>query len=389
MNQKGVNKLWAVPLSGLLAVSLAACGSSPQSANPEPSSPPPAEPAAPAASGDQGFEAEWAKIVEAAKKEGEVVIYGQPFTDREQVMLQFEKVYPEIKVKYTGMRPNESGPKVIAEQNQGKYLADLYFEVQPDFPSKESVSMIRDYIVRPELQQDDAWVDGYEKGYELTANSNVYPFGLQPIPFIHINNDFIPKGEITSLDDLLDPKWKGKIIVGSFDRPAQGSSSVNGILMMKGEEFVRKLMEEQEVQYRIFDNRQIMENFATGKYPIAIGTTSTLVRDFVNSGAIKEVSKLEEETITAISPTNIGVLKNPPHPNATKVFVDWFLSKEGQTEWVNRTTGILSRRAGVESPDPELPSWSKIQATHSNHSVEGRKSHDWVIEYGKELMSKK
>jgi len=368
---------------GLLMVSLVACGSGQQGETPQ------ANPSAPPAQQNSSGDPEWDQIVEAAKKEGEVVIFGQPTVGREDIFKQFEKAYPEIKMKYSGMRPNESGPRIVAEQQQDRYLVDLYFEVPPDFLPREAFSPVLDYFVRPESKDDNNWVGGFQKGFELVSNAdNVYPFAVQVIPSIHVNNDVIPKGEINNYDDLLDPKWKGKIIIGSFDRTAQGSGALNGLLMMKGEDYVKKLIEEQETQYRIFDNRQILENFATGKFPIVIGPTPAQVNEFVTQGVIKEVTKIEDEVNTAVNPANLSVLKNPPHPNATKVFIDWFVSQEAQSYWVNHTDGFISRRAGAENTNPNVSGWEKVDPQHSNHTDEGRASHEWVVEYGKQLMSK-
>lgn len=341
----------------------------------------------PAPSGD----VEWEQLIERAKKEGELTIIGQAQTNREVVVKEFEKKYG-IKVKYTGMRPSEATPKVIAEQRQGKYLTDIMMEATQQlaldlYPIGASED-IRNYIVSSDIKDDNTWYNGYDTGYQMAENSGQYVFGVMDFPRVYVNNDVIPEGSFTSLDDLLDPKWKGKIIIHNFSRHAQGNSAMTALHMSEGREYINKLMEQDPMI--VDDVRQMVEWFAVGKYPIVVGADTTTLKNFEKQGVITKVGIIRPEIATVLHPLGIGVLKNPPHPNAAKLFVNWFLSKEGQNAFVSITTQYQSRRKDVaESPDPSIRRWATIDYQKSLQSKEAEETVHWVTELGKKVYKAK
>jgi len=330
------------------------------------------------------WEIEWEKTIEFAKKEGEVVIYGPASNEREEVMLSFNSAYPEIKVIYTGMRQTESAAKIAAEQQQDKFLGDVYFESPPFYISPTAFEDIKNFIVLPELKEDKTWHNGYEASYEMVSNSGIFPFAVGTVPIIHINNDVIPEGEIQTYQDLLKPEYKGKIIMQNFAIPNQTEASLTALYLTEGEEFVKKLVEEQDAIFINSNPRQMLESFVLGKYPIAIGIDVTGLRSFTEQGAIKKVTALEPDKTSILSTRNVGVLSKPPHPNATKVFINWFLGKEAQTKFVEATKLYSSRRQDVPE-SPNVRPWSEIDYKISLHSEEGRKVSQWVLNYGKTI----
>src|SRR5690606_17639663 len=115
---------------------------------------------------------------------------------------------------------------------------------------------------------------------------------------------------------------------------------------------------------------QLVENWATGKYPIGLGLNELEVTKFVANGVVKSWSKIDPDPITSLHPSTLAVLKNPPNPNATKLFVNWFLSQEAQLQRIKDQeeagTGNLSRRADVSKPNLDLvPGWDQIDYKHS------------------------
>ena len=70
------------------------------------------------------WKADWDKTVEAAKKEGQLTIYGSP--DFEALYGEFHKKYPEIKVTGVFNRGADAAKRLMAERRADKYLADVY-----------------------------------------------------------------------------------------------------------------------------------------------------------------------------------------------------------------------------------------------------------------------
>jgi ABC-type glycerol-3-phosphate transport system substrate-binding protein len=84
------------------------------------------------------------------------------------------------------------------------------------------------------------------------------------------------------------------------------------------------------------DLRQLADALAKGKVSIAFGLGRSQADPFVSAGLpLKPVPAPQEGLPASNSFGVIGIVKNPPHPNATKVFINWFLNREGQ-DWYGR-----------------------------------------------------
>lgn len=378
-------KVVSLAISCVMATGLAACGSGSNQAQPAAEAPKTEATAGTGASADtkkEAWQIEWEKTVEAAKQEGEVVVFGLP-TNREGVMEEFEKAFPGIKVKYSGMNPTQMTTKILAEQQQNKFLVDITLE-NAAVPSEN----IQDNIILPDVKDDKNWNYGYEAGYKMAQGDYKGQFAFSAIayPYVYINNDMIPEGEIKSLEDLLDPKWSGKIIAGDFSYVSSTMEMLNAMSFAIGGDFVDKLVDQQKMAVNP-ESRLATEQFATGKYPIGIGINNEILRDYRNQGVVSKVTKLQPEKSPYLLSFTTAIVKNPPHPNAAKVFMNWFLSKEGQTHYVNYVKEFISRRSDApRSPYEDIRSWDKIDYQNSSFEPEplGNRAH--MIELGKKAL---
>ena len=97
------------------------------------------------------------------------------------------------------------------------------------------------------------------------------------------------------------------------------------------------------------DLRQLADSLAKGKVAVAFGLGRSQVDPFVEAGLpLKPVPAPKEGLPASNSFGVIGIIKNPPNPNASKVFINWFLSREGQ-DWYGRIMENGSRRLDVET----------------------------------------
>ena len=153
--------------------------------------------------------------------------------------------------------------------------------------------------------------------------------------------------ELKSFDDYLNPKWKSKIGFSDPRVPSSGQSIWSFMWELKGEEFLKKLVQQELFLTR--DLRQLADALAKGKVAMAFGLGRSQTDPFVDAGLpIKPVPAPKEGLPASNSFGVIGVIKNPPNPNATKVFVNWFLSREGQG-WYGKIMENGSRRLDVET----------------------------------------
>jgi ABC-type Fe3+ transport system substrate-binding protein len=84
------------------------------------------------------------------------------------------------------------------------------------------------------------------------------------------------------------------------------------------------------------DDRQMLDFAARGKYPIAIGPSDVLTNEFIARGLpLKHLNPetLKEGTYITAGNGSLAIPRSAPHPNALRVYVDFFLSPEGQLEW--------------------------------------------------------
>lgn len=177
---------------------------------------------------------------------------------------------------------------------------------------------------------------------------------------VTINTNLVKPEEIKSYNDLLNPKWKGKILQGDPTVPGGGMSVGTTALGIMGEDFIKKLLEQQPMVVR--EKRLESEWLAQGKYSIGFGMDNRVATEFIESGApFVQLVPREGASIGGGS-GQIVIFKQAPHPNAAKVFLNWLLSKEGQSIY-HRPGGNGSRRKDVANewllparrPQPGIP----------------------------------
>ena len=298
---------------------------------------------------------EWKKVVEAARKEGKVVMTADPSEFYRKVfVLPFEKKYPEIKIEYTGMNGRDFRPRLLQERKVGQYLWDVRVSgINPetyDMKDEGFFDPVRPLII-PEIADDSKWHGGF--AYTFTDKEQKhFPTALYFAEYrILINRDFISETQLSSSRQLLDPQLKGKI---SILNPKSGSglAAVAQLYTLFGDKFVRDLFQKQGI-VSTSDKRQQVDWLARGKYPVALGMEQGFLLDFQKKGVgqnVKPVPSSQDDSLKVVHLVN-----KAPHPNAARVYVNWILSEEGQRDIVKGTEGI-SMRKDVDPPGKEKTS---------------------------------
>lgn len=124
---------------------------------------------------------------------------------------------------------------------------------------------------------------------------------------------------------------------------AQGASTLLGLWQARGPDFVRRLLTEQKPVFQE-TVRITTEWTATGRYPIGVGISQPELRRLQNDGIGKSLEVLEYGGGNPAA-SGVAVFKNAPHPNAAKVFVNWFLTQEGQTAWIDAWNAPVPRNS--------------------------------------------
>ncbi len=307
----------------------------------------------------------WNQAVAAAKKEGALVIAGPPARSlRSALTDDFAKAFPDIKIEYVGGFPNELEPRMLAERGAGRYLFDVYVNGAPSaiFTLKATGALepILPNLILPEVKDEKKWFGGFKPGTgfaDKAAPLTFFLFDGTASAVVHVNRKVVGKGEIKSFKDLLDPKWKGKIVMDDPRREGPGVNALAILAMSQGTEFVRQLLAQQVTFTR--QPRQIAEWVARGQYPIGVGVGTGPLTDLRKEGVGQDVELFSGEFANnAFSMTpgwgGIALMNRAPHPNAAKVYLNWLLSKEGQQAYVKPLETRNSRRVDVAPMDKDL-----------------------------------
>jgi iron(III) transport system substrate-binding protein len=361
-----------------MALVVSACAPAPAAAPPTAAPAQPAKPAepskpaeaaraaAPAASTSADWQAEFAKTVEAAKKE-KLVIVSMPGENDKKIMEMFKEAYPGIEVEHTGARPSDISPKIIAEQQNGVFAWDVFestgaSNMHEVLLPAGAFQDLPPYIVDPSIMDNSKWRNGKWDHYSSSTKLQIFNHDFSFRNGLYVNRDVIPVSDLANLDDLMKPQFQGKIVVDDCTVAAQGTSTLIGLWQAKGGDWLRQLFIQQKPVFQE-TVRVTSEWVATGRYPIAIGPADQELAKLQAEGIGKNVAPLEYGGGNT-SASGIAVFKNAPHPNAAKVFVNWFLSQDGQNAWVKAHSNPPprnSRRSDVPLNDPKgVPDYNNL-----------------------------
>ncbi len=282
--------------------------------------------------------AAWAKVVEAAKKEGKVVVYTSAIDGaHKEVVKSFTTKYG-VQVEVLEARASEVRERIRAEQAAGRAIGDVSLNGSTTTKLQLDEGVFQPHgslphggkVVEP-FSMDGTRVPAYAWSIGILANTNLVKPGEEP----------------KSWADLLDPRWKGKIL--SDDYRALGTGAVFFFVTTEklGPDFHPKLAANAPVFSRDILNDQ--RRVARGEYALYI------------TMSMPNVLKLKGLPVKLISPAegspyvrfDLAMLKGAPHPNATRLLMNHFLEEESQLVYARQgfgpTVGGVAAKAPAET----------------------------------------
>lgn len=278
------------------------------------------------------------EILSRAKSEGKVTFYtALSVTVAEELAKIFESNYG-IKVEIIRTGSERLYSRLLQEYDAGIHTADVinisnlgyYNELKRSGKiTSYSPPGVKENFRPKASDPDGTWFGGYGNILLIVYNKE------------KVASKDIPK----RWDDLLNSKWNGKIVTGHPGYSGYSVTFTSAILDIYGESFYKKLklLNPMVVQATLDSVRIVI----SGERPVGLGAPFQLSFEQKRSGAPIDFVLPEEGAVMSIDP--VSVLTKAPHPNAARVFMGFYLSRD--TQLLMTQKGYYSYRSDITYSD--------------------------------------
>jgi ABC-type Fe3+ transport system substrate-binding protein len=304
-----------------------------------------------AAAAESKRPAEWEKTLEAARKEGKIVIAIPPASELRKHMEPLLRQKFGLEAELVPAPGPKNASRIAAEQKAGVRYFDAIIcgtGTAVGLAHDAMLEPMEAFWMLPEIKEAKHWWGGHIWEDNISTNRFLYSFLADVSTHgIWYNTSLAKPEELRSFDDYLNPKWKGKIGFSDPRVPSSGQSIWSFMWDLKGEEFLKRLVQQDLFITR--DLRQLTDALGKGKLAAAFGVGRSQADPFVEAGLpLKPVPPPAEGLPASNGFGVMGVIKNPPNANAAKIFVNWFLSRDGQN-WYGKIMENGTRRLDVDT----------------------------------------
>jgi iron(III) transport system substrate-binding protein len=297
------------------------------------------------------FGQEWEKVLATAKTEGKVSVIGPVGSDRRDVLVDpFQKKYG-ITVDYFADRGSGIGPRLSAERGAGKYNWDVAVTGTTTglltlLPAG-MLDPMEPALILPDVKDPKKWRGGALEFVDAGKRFLVMTPSQRGTLFV--NPKVTKPEEIKSYKDLLDPKWRKRVVIDDPTRAGPGQATFTFFYLHPelGPNFIRALAKQEPAVLR--DYTQEIDGVAREKYAILIGVSDIVAEARMKDGvpiAILDPRQIKEGSDVSPGSGGLGFFNRAPHQNAARVYLNWLLSKEGQ-EGFAKVNGYISGRLDV------------------------------------------
>jgi iron(III) transport system substrate-binding protein len=281
-------------------------------------------------------------LIEAAKREGEVVFYtSMSISESKPLVDRFEQKYPFLKGHLLRATSEKVLQRILTETQAGRWDFDVV--------ALSEVGILRERnLIAPYISpQSKAFVAEFKdpKGYWTAVYNNYFVIGYNTAK---VPAQAAPK----DWQDFLDPKWKGKI---SMDQEEYEWYAT--LLDAWGRERTQRYMTalaKQDIQWRK-GHTLIAQLMSAGEFPVAIVYAHRIEQMKKEGAPVEWVNTLNP---IVVSTNGIAISAKAPHPNTAKLFTDFVLSKEAQE--LLRGFNRIPSRSDVDPISPKMDQ-SKIK----------------------------
>ena len=276
--------------------------------------------------------------VEAAKKEGKVVWYTSlALPTAEKIAKLFEAAYPGVKVEVHRTGSQRILQRVMQEMQANLKLVDvIHTSDAGHFVLLKEKKLLMKYT--------PAGVDGFPAGFK---DKDGYYFTLRAtVNVIAYNTKLVPAAEAPKgWKDLLDPKWRGKLVTAHPGYSGVISTHVLALVQLYGWDYFKQLAQNKVMLVQsAVDPAGVV---ASGERQVAVDGGDYYYYQMKKKGNPIEVVYPKEGVPLVVSPTAIASFA--PHPNAAKLFTDFTFTRELQQVMAD-SEGLYTGHPGVKYP---------------------------------------
>jgi ABC-type Fe3+ transport system substrate-binding protein len=291
----------------------------------------------------------------AAQQERQLVLSMQAGADVEAFAGRLQGALPGLDLRLSELSPSKVGPQILAEQQNGQFNWDLHLGPTSNMVSvlgpAGALDRIDPYL--DSLPADEIAPDKWAGGFKLYTDPNnpttlVTYFGLAG--GMWVNRARAPRDRLASVDQVVDPAWKGQIVIYDPTVVNGGSQTLATLYLLKGEEFVRKILIDQ--QPVIAGNQADVANWLSqGRYAIGDYVQPVDLKQLTQQGLARDLDVLPNTRY--VQTNGVSVFRNPPHPDVVKAVLSWVLGHEGQDAFASIVANASTRRTDVTVYNPD------------------------------------
>jgi iron(III) transport system substrate-binding protein len=309
-----------------------------------------------AAAPPAGYPANYQQLVDAAKKEGKVVIYATTDTkSAEPIVKDFEALYPGIKVEYNDLNSTELYNRFIGEAAAGGGTGDVTWSSSMDLQVKLVLDGHALAYKSPETKNLPSWANWKDMAYGTT---------YEPISILYnkrlLKGDEIPKSHADLIRVLANPKFKGKVVSYDPERSGVGFSYLTQDLKNNPAGFWNMAKALGSAGVKVYTSTgAMMEKVSSGEALMGYNIIGSYA--FLKSKKDPSIGYLYPTDYTVVMSRVMFISRHAKSPNAAKLWVDYILSARGQ-QVISDKADLFAIRADIKG-ETTMANLTKVLGT--------------------------
>lgn len=281
------------------------------------------------------------EVEASARREGKLVIYSAPGHVGPEAQAAIGQVFKQrygITIEWVASRGAEMGPRLTTEQRTKQHIADLAMSgIAGVYVQLKPLGYLMP-VLAPSILEKGAW--RLDPAAAMPKDRDWLYLYMPLIPSFFVNTSLVRSGEEpASYRDLLDPKWKGKVVLQSPPLGGSGSGWFRATYKKLGLDYMRALTKQAVL---VANTNDVPDGVARGQYAVGVAASTGRGRQLAQEGA--PVRYLHPKEGSHLAAQGIMLVANAPHGNAAKLFLQWFYSQEGQRLYAQKNLAISVRK---------------------------------------------